>query len=442
MSDRSEDLRVLLVAYQCCPGMGSVSQIGWEWYKRLNLGIRLTLVTHVRNRAALEAAGAPFGDSEVIFIDTEWFARPLFRLAMRLFPRSEHAAFMLSALDFFVFDNVALRLLSKRLRAGERWDLVHAVTPVTTLAATRLHRLGLPLVKGPLNCGVGTPRGFKTILHGEYPWMFPLRNLGRLIDGCLGSTRHSAVILTATDATVKRIPKRYRARCIKMLENGVDFEKFTPTPWPAIPMGNEPLRVLFVGRLVPFKALGLLLQAVALVSKEFPIELTVIGDGPMGAAWRRDARRLALQDRVKFLGARSLDEVAGAMRNAHVFCLPSVRESGGAVVLEAMACARPVLVIAFGGPAEIVDDTVGRAIPPIGVEETIAALAKALREIVRDPEHWRRLGQNGYRRAYERFSWQAKISQALRLYRDLLGKPTQRLAKGDHQPPPGVKLAG
>src|SRR5271167_5016468 len=151
---------VLLAAYQCGPGMGSVSQIGWEWYARLSRRLPVTLVTHIHNRPALELAGAPLSGSEIIYIDTEWFARPLYRFAKRLFPRSEHCVFMLSLLDFFVYEQVALRLLKRRAAAGERFDVVHAVTPVTSLAATRLHRLRAPVVLGPLNSGLANPRGF------------------------------------------------------------------------------------------------------------------------------------------------------------------------------------------------------------------------------------------------------------------------------------------
>ena len=101
--------RILLSAYQCAPGQGSVSQIGWEWYTRLSRQCDVTLVTHIRNRPAIKQAGGHFPGTEVIYIDTEWFAGRLYRLAQRLFPRSEHAVFLLSSLDFFVFDSSALR---------------------------------------------------------------------------------------------------------------------------------------------------------------------------------------------------------------------------------------------------------------------------------------------------------------------------------------------
>ena len=56
-------MRVLLSAYQCGPGMGSVSQIGWEWYSRLARRTSVTLFTHIRNRPALEAAGGTLGQA-------------------------------------------------------------------------------------------------------------------------------------------------------------------------------------------------------------------------------------------------------------------------------------------------------------------------------------------------------------------------------------------
>ena len=299
-------------------------------------------MTHARNRRALVDAGAPLPGSEIIFIDTEWFAGPLYRIAQRLFPKSEHCVFMLASLDFFVYERAALRILKRRAAAGERFDIVHAVTPVTSLAATRLHRLGAPLVIGPLNSGLANPGGFDSILRDDSAWMYRLRGLARIAEVLAGSTRHASVILTATSATLASIPKRSRARCIPMLENGVDLRRFVAAPWPAPPNARSPLRILFVGRLVPFKGLAMLLEAIARVRVEFAVRLEVIGDGPMGTVWRADAARLGLAGLVNFRGVQTLDEIAAAMRSAHVLCLPSIRESGGAVVLEAMASARPV----------------------------------------------------------------------------------------------------
>jgi glycosyltransferase involved in cell wall biosynthesis len=416
--------RILLAAYQCGPEMGSVSQIGWEWYQRLSRRTSVTLLTHVRNRPALLKAGAPLGDSEVVYIDTEWLARPLFGLARRLFRNSEHAVFMFASCDFFAYDRQVLKLMRRRLADGEGWDVIHAVTPVTTIAATRLHRLGIPLVLGPLNSGLGTPDGFRSLLKRDSPWIYPLRNLGRIADWLAGSTRNAAIILTATRATVASIAPRYRPRCVGLNENSVDLKRFRATPWPPAPGAGQPLKLLFVGRLVPFKGLTMLLEAIAAVSGTIDAHLTVVGDGPMRWAWVTDARRLGVADLVDFRGASSLDEVAAYMSAAHVFCLPSVRESGGAVLLEAMACARPVIAVDFGGPAEIVDEKVGRLASAEGPQAVVKAFASALREIVENPDRWRRKGEEGRRRVEKFYSWDEKIERALRLYRDLPGSET------------------
>jgi hypothetical protein len=215
---------ILLSAYQCGPGMGSVSQIGWEWYARLACRAPTTLVTHIRNREPLTKAGAPLPYSEVVFVDTEWFAGPLYRLASRIFPRSQHAVFLISSLDFFAYDRSAETLLRRRMACGESWNIVHAVTPVSPAAPTRLHRLGLPLIIGPLNGGLGIPPASPEIMQEESAWLNPIRNIGHLIDAVVGSTRHATAILTATRATRASIPRRYRSQCISMLENGVDLQ--------------------------------------------------------------------------------------------------------------------------------------------------------------------------------------------------------------------------
>jgi glycosyltransferase involved in cell wall biosynthesis len=383
---------LVLVAYQCGPGMGSVSQLGWEWYTRLSRERPVVLVTHVRNRAALEAAGAPLAGSKIHFIDTEWFAGPLYRAAKRLFPRSEHSVFLVSSLDYFAFDIAAYRALRREQRARRLdADVIHRVTPVTTAAPTWLGRLGIPLIIGPLNSGLSDPRGFAHIMRAESTWLLRSRELTRLFDALIGSSRRATRILVASRATRAAIGKRHRAKSHRMLENGVDLERFQATPWPDPPIGR-PLRVLFVGRLVPVKGVDLLLKAIAQVkSAGQRVRLDVVGDGPLRGEWRALAVRLNLADQVQFHGALSQEEVAQQMSQSHLFCLPSVRESGGAVLLEAMAGARPVVALDFGGPAEIIQR-----------------------------------GINGRARAERHHSWPAKIAAADDLYREVFAQ--RRLA--------------
>jgi glycosyltransferase involved in cell wall biosynthesis len=171
-----------------------------------------------------------------------------------------------------------------------------------------------------------------------------------------------------------------------------------------------------VGRLLPFKGVNLLLLAMASLAGRVAIEARIVGEGPMAEAWQQLAASLGLGQSVVFAGPRSLAEIAAEMRLAHVLCLPSVRESGGAVLLEAMASARPVVAVAYGGPAETVDDEVGMAVPADGAAAVVSGIASALEDAIRHPDLWRRRGEAGRRRAEHHYAWDAKIERALEIY--------------------------
>jgi len=405
--------------------MGSVSQIGWEWFSRLSKKLPVTLITHIRNRTALAEAGAETEDGAIHFGDTEWFASRLYRFSKRLFPKSEHSVFLISSLDFFLFDYLALRTVRKLQRAGSQWEVIHIPTPVSPSAASHLHRSGLPVIRGPLNGGLSNPTGFTDIMKEEVGWLYPIRRLGMVWDWIIGSSRNSARILAATQATWDSIPKSARDRCVSCLENGVDEDLFAPSPWPAPPSGNNPLRILFVGRLIPFKGLPFLMEAISTLSMNFPIELRIVGDGSMRAAWEEEAQKRGISNRTSFLGNLSLADVSHQMAWSHVFVLPSVRESGGAVLLEAMACGRPVVAFDFGGPSEIVDSQVGMNIPAdVGAENLATELAGILRDIHQNPESWRKRGEEGARRVRQKFSWDAKIKQILSIFEEVISDRT------------------
>ncbi|WP_462322964.1 glycosyltransferase family 4 protein, partial [Halochromatium sp.] len=301
------------------------------------------------------------------------------------------------------------------------WNLIHCPTPVSPSATSILHRTGLPLVLGPLNGGLKSPTTFPEFMKQDAAWLYPIRNLGRVLDGLMSTTRRARRILVATQATRAWYPRRYRKKCVPMLENAVDLERFPAQPWPGAPSNERPLQVIFVGRLVPFKAIPLLLRAMHRLRGRHPVRLIIVGDGPMRVPWEAEARSLGLGDAVDFAGQQPLAEVHRFMANAHCFCLPSVRESGGAVLLEAMASARPVIAVDYGGPAELVDEQVGRKIPATGNAEAIADIEAALADLAEHPDDWRRRGEIGRERVKTRFSWEAKMDAAIALYQDVLG---------------------
>jgi glycosyltransferase involved in cell wall biosynthesis len=412
--------RVLLSAYRCDPGADPAARIGWEWYRRLAERAPVTLATSLRNQAALEQAGAPLPNSTVIYIDTEWFAGPLRRLAGRFFKDGEP---WVAALDFHAYDRAALNLLRRRRKAGARWDVAHQPTPVSPLAATRLHRLGLPVVLGPLNGGLRLPAAFPEIAKAEPAPTGRSRWLARLLDRWCGATRHARLILAATRATRDGLPAACRERCRSMLECGVDTDGLQPTPWPAPPSATAPLKLVCVADLRPASGVGMLLEAVARAAARSPVELAVVGTGGEEATLRAQAEGLEIGACVRFAGALDSAGVAAELARAHALCLPAVREASGAALLEAMAAARPVIALDYGAPAEIVDGEVGALIPATGQRSAVERLTWTLIDIMDAPEVWRLRGLAGRVRAEQRYGWNARIDAALALYQEALKAP-------------------
>ncbi|HEU4414443.1 MAG TPA: glycosyltransferase [Candidatus Angelobacter sp.] len=314
------------------------------------------------------------------------------------------------------------------------------VTPVSPVATPTLYRLGMPLVLGPWNGGLKSPTTFPEFMSQDSAWMYPLRNFGKLFDLFNRALSAASIILTATDSTDRSIPSRYRPKCVRMLENGVDLSLFQAEVWPEPPTSTNPLRILFVGRLIPMKGVPMLIEAMSQITNSLPVELTIIGDGPERELLERQAAESGVSSRVRFVGAQSLTQVSSAMRQAHVFCLPSVRESGGAVLLEAMAAARPVIAVKYGGPAEVVNDEVGYAIEPVGREYVVKELVRTLRDVAARPDIWKKKGIAGRVRAEREFDWDAKVETALNLYRKVLG--TNGSATSHDSGPADADVAG
>jgi glycosyltransferase involved in cell wall biosynthesis len=208
----------------------------------------------------------------------------------------------------------------------------------------------------------------------------------------------------------------------KLVDVPVEIIPYTvalpPSPARTRPRGGE-FRVLFVGRLVERKGVHVLLRALARLPDESPVRLIVCGDGPERPALEALAREFGVEARVEFAGRVSDERLRGEYAEADAFVLPAVvdargdTEGLGVVLLEAMNSRVPVVASDAGGITDIVEhERTGLLVPP--GDET--ALAGALSRLARDPEVARTLGEAGYRRLTEQFTWDAIVGKWIAIY--------------------------
>jgi teichuronic acid biosynthesis glycosyltransferase TuaC len=167
------------------------------------------------------------------------------------------------------------------------------------------------------------------------------------------------------------------------IHNGCDFDIFHPADRGAAraELHVEPAAelIVFTGRLVPGKGLRELLQAVAILAPSHPrLRLVCIGEGVMDQELRQRASQPDLRGYVKFLGNLNADQIARWLAASNVFCLPSYSEGCPNVIIEALACGRPVVATNVGGIPELMDSRCGILVPPRDAKALADALAKTL----------------------------------------------------------------
>src|SRR5437016_5809838 len=182
---------------------------------------------------------------------------------------------------------------------------------------------------------------------------------------------------------------------------------------------GAPFTVLFVGRLVERKGVSHLVDAVSLLLPGADVRLVIVGDGPERARIEGRVRERGLDGRVAVRGQVSDAELQAAYAGADAFVLPAVvdrrgdTEGLGVVLLEAMNHRVPVIASAIGGITDIVEDGVSGLLVPPG---DATALAAALERLARAPDLSVSLGDAGYRRLHERFSWEAITRRWVEVY--------------------------
>ncbi len=183
---------------------------------------------------------------------------------------------------------------------------------------------------------------------------------------------------------------RYSAQRARQLYGLAESPSVVPEPidlteWRKLlalhPARPERFTVLFAGRHYRRKRVEILLGAAAQLRERIPqLEVRIVGSGPCTAELHRLARHLKLEGTVTFLGDISRAALAAEYNRAHIFCLPSVQEGFGIVLLEAMAAGTPIVAARAAAIPEVVPH--GTLVEPDNFE----ALAAGIEELYHSPD--------------------------------------------------------
>jgi len=255
-------------------------------------------------------------------------------------------------------------------------------------------------------------------LHGYNFWQKWMKQFGRFskIKGFIGYISELLTIkLSKNIHTVSETSRRdilpFNSKChVYVMPNSLNLEYYKPVSGDKIEYGDF---IVFIGRLVYYKHLEIVIEALRILRDRCNVKLVVLGDGPMRKSWENLVERYNLKDIVEFKGYVPHEKKLYYLSKCRALVLPSTFEGFGIVILEAWAFRKPVIVADVEPLNRIVEHGFNGFIMK---KNSATTLAEYIHLLMSNEELSRRLGDNGYRKLIERYSLDRYVSEMEKLY--------------------------
>ncbi len=401
-------MKILLSAYACEPNRGSEPGVGWQWALQLAKHHEVFVLTRSNNEEVIQKYFEEHGKVENLHFF--YYDPPKFVVWLK------HHGLPVNV--FYDLWLSGLAKLAEKLHRKIHFDMAHHITFGVFRDAVYLYRLGIPVVLGPMGGGETTPKN----LLNQYRWPAErLREYLRLWINHLSlcnpflhkSFSRSTLLLCKTRET-QRWLKKWQEKTKIYLEIGIHQ---TATPEEILERKKD--EFLYVGRFIPLKGIKIILQTFRNYCQIYPeAHFTLIGKGEMEKDIRAFISENNLEKNVTIHDWMAQTELISFYRSATAMIFPSMHDSSGNVVLEAMAQGCPVVCLDCGGPVTILGDSLQELIVPTP-ERTVGEICQNMTQVMNrlheEPEWYRRMSNASLRRAQD-FLWPNVVEQC---YKDI-----------------------
>ena len=394
-------MNYLISAYSVNPYKGSEDSIGWNWVlqyeKNYKKGDRIILLTKKFNEKDTRRGLKEFNIQhvELVIVDVpdalNWF-------------REKHSAF--HHMYYILWQHWAWLWVK---HSGIRFDVIHHVTMNDYRIPSELYKAkGAKVIWGPMGGAQVTPRPLKVYEKNQL-----VASFREFVNKSCSwnpfykkALRSYYKIYCINNETQKQI-SRIVGKDVPLMPELALRDEYKNLP---IRKGkNDILKIVFVGRLIGKKGIAFLVDALSLMPTDMDWELLIFGDGDDRALIEKQIADSGIGKNVKLMGNRPLNQIAEAYQQADVFVLPSLRETSGNVLLEAMAYAVPIVAFdtSFCRLLKEVDCGVF-----INTEQALDNIkedyCKAIVTLGQDKELAKQMGLNGYKYVNSKLTWDEK----------------------------------
>ncbi len=400
--------KIIVSAYACIPDRGSEEGNGWYYSSLVSQqGYQVWCLTREVGKESIEQKLAQIPHPHLTFAYVK---------VPRWVDKAYHWGLPGMYFHYLYWQWAAWRV-AHQLDKKHRFDLVHHVSYTSLQLGSFMYKLKRPFIYGPVGGGQEAPatmrRYFKHYWLKEKMRSVVSHLMLRFNPGCYQSVRQASYVLAWNEDTRRMIQSLGRTQAVAKEFGGVGAS-FIP-PEPICRPAHDALQLVWIGRLMPRKALELSLHGFSKVNPQLPIHLTIVGDGEMGKYIPEYIATYRLEKRVTWVGKVDYEQVKDYYRKADVFLFTSLRDTGPAQLMEAMAYSLPVVTLDLHGQAELVDHSTGIRVPVADPETVASDLAKAIEWMYYNEDKRADMGRNAFRFAQQQ-NWEAKVSHITQKY--------------------------
>jgi glycosyltransferase involved in cell wall biosynthesis len=411
-------LNLLVSAYACNPLATEESYpgeaiLGWNLIKQLNRFHDVSVLTRTYNKKGIEEAVDRENIGDVRF---HYLTLPKFLSVLK----RNFLGFSL----YYLIWQVKAFFIARRLNKKNHYDFFHHITFNNDWMPSFIGAfLPLPFIWGPMGGGQKVPRSFKKTIHWKNRINQNLRLAGQWFwrntwfrRRCVKKALAILVCNSDTEDKIKTDAKKLYFYPV----NGISSEELSP---PSNSQGQKPsqFHVIYAGRLDAIKGINLGIEAFHVFSLKYPESFfKIIGIGPERDRLENLTDFLNIRDKVQFIPWLEREKLLDQLFISDVLLFPSFRDGGGQVVIEAMACGKPVIGVNVGGPGFHIQNEWGIKIEPKNPEYTIQEMAKALEKLYLDGELREKMGAAGRKRTEEFYLWERLGDHLQQIYKDVL----------------------
>lgn len=406
------NLRILIVCEHASNIFGGEAMLPLNYFRYLTKSQQeVYLITHERVKDSIQQI-ADINQDHVFYVPDTLAHRLLHRYSSILPERIRVVTF---GFVMHLITQVYQWKIAKKIVKEKQIDIIHEPAPVSATQPSAMFGLGVPVVIGPMNGGMSFPTAFKHMAGKSERILYNVMRVFSTIYNLLIPGKFFAeYLLVANQRTRDTLPKLRLGKVVEIVENGV----FSAVDAPKNETQPDVVNVLFVGRLVDWKAIDILIDAINQCKAS--VQLTILGDGVLRSELEQYAQTHAA-NKVVFLGLVSHIETNNYYDKADIFVLPSIRECGGAVVLEAMSRGLPVVATAWGGPVDYITTETGFLIEPKSREYMVEQFSNVIDKLAQEPHLRYQLGQAALVRIKQYFMWDKKTQDIIAIYKKAIG---------------------